>query len=57
LKFARERRQPQGGKIDFLMHIEEADTYYEVEVMLGALARPIRESAVFGRIDAAAHLL
>jgi len=37
LKFARERRQPQGGKIDFLMHIEEADTYYEVEVMLGAL--------------------
>jgi len=34
---ARERRQPQGGKIDFLMHVEEADTYYEVEVMLGAL--------------------
>jgi hypothetical protein len=34
---ARERRQPQGGKIDFLMHLEEADTYYEVEVMLGVL--------------------
>lgn len=34
---ARERRQPQGGKIDFLLYSEEADTYYEVEVMLGAL--------------------
>jgi hypothetical protein len=33
----RERRQPQGGKIDFLMYSEEADTYYEVEVMLGVL--------------------
>ncbi len=34
---ARERRQPQGGKIDFLMHLEETDTFYEIEVMLGAL--------------------
>jgi len=35
--FARERRQPSGGKIDFLMHLEETDTFYEVEVMLGIL--------------------
>ena len=34
---ARERRQPVGGKIDFLMYSEEDGTYYEVEVMLGAL--------------------
>jgi hypothetical protein len=34
---ARERRQPSGGKIDFLMYAEEEGTYYEVEVMLGAL--------------------
>jgi hypothetical protein len=34
---ARERRQPIGGKIDFLMYSEEDGTYYEVEVMLGAL--------------------
>lgn len=34
---ARERRQPFGGKIDFLMHLAETDTFYEVEVMLGAL--------------------
>lgn len=34
---ARERRQPFGGKIDFLMYSEEDGTYYEVEVMLGAL--------------------
>jgi hypothetical protein len=35
--FARERRQPSGGKIDFLMHLEETKTFYSVEVMLGAL--------------------
>ena len=34
---SRERRQPQGGRIDFLMYSEEVETYYEVEVMLGAL--------------------
>ena len=34
---SRERRQPQGGKIDFLMYSEEEKTYYEIEVMLGAL--------------------
>jgi hypothetical protein len=34
---SRERRQPQGGKIDFLMYSQEAETYYEVEVMLGTL--------------------
>jgi hypothetical protein len=34
---SRERRQPQGGKIDFLMYSQEVETYYEVEVMLGAL--------------------
>jgi hypothetical protein len=34
---ARERRQPQGGKIDFLLYSQEAETYYEVEVMLGTL--------------------
>lgn len=33
----REHRQPIGGRIDFLMHDAEAETYYEVEVMLGAL--------------------
>jgi hypothetical protein len=35
--FSRERRQPTGGKIDFLLYSESADTYYEVEVMLGTL--------------------
>lgn len=34
---ARERRQPRAGNIDFLMHLAETDTFYEVEVMLGAL--------------------
>lgn len=34
---ARERRQPHGGKIDFLMHLEETDTFYSIEVMLGTL--------------------
>lgn len=34
---SRERRQPYGGKIDFLMYSEEEKTYYEVEVMLGVL--------------------
>ena len=33
----REHRQPVGGRIDFLLRNAEADTYYEVEVMLGAL--------------------
>jgi hypothetical protein len=32
---SKERRQPQGGKIDFLMYDQE-ETYYEVEVMLGS---------------------
>jgi hypothetical protein len=34
---SKERRQPQGGKIDFLMYSDEEKTYYEVEVMLGTL--------------------
>jgi hypothetical protein len=34
---SREHRQPVGGRIDFLMHDDEAETYYEVEVMLGEL--------------------
>lgn len=33
----REHRQPVGGRIDFLMRDAEQETYYEVEVMLGAL--------------------
>jgi hypothetical protein len=33
----REHRQPVGGRIDFLMRDAEGETYYEVEVMLGAL--------------------
>lgn len=33
----RERRQPTGGRIDFLMHDPETQTMFEVEVMLGAL--------------------
>jgi hypothetical protein len=33
----REHRQPAGGRIDFLMRDAEAETYYEVEIMLGAL--------------------
>jgi hypothetical protein len=32
---AREHRQPIGGRIDFLMRDSEAETYYEVEIMLG----------------------
>jgi hypothetical protein len=32
---AREHRQPIGGRIDFLMRDAEAETYYEVEIMLG----------------------
>jgi hypothetical protein len=32
----REHRQPIGGRIDFLMRDTEAETFYEVEVMLGA---------------------
>lgn len=33
----RETRQPVGGKIDFLLHDAEEETFYEVEVMLGKL--------------------
>src|ERR1700747_2243743 len=33
----REHRQPVGGRIDFLMRDAEGETYYEVEVMLGAV--------------------
>jgi hypothetical protein len=33
----REHRQPVGGRIDFLMRDAEQETYYEIEVMLGAL--------------------
>ncbi len=33
----REHRQPTGGRIDFLMIDAEGETYYEVEIMLGAL--------------------
>lgn len=34
---SREHRQPVGGRIDFLMRDENDESYYEVEVMLGAL--------------------
>ena len=34
---SREHRQPVGGRIDFLMRGDDGETYYEVEVMLGAL--------------------
>lgn len=33
----RERSQPTGGRIDFLMHDPDAETRYEVELMLGSL--------------------
>ena len=33
----REHRQPAGGRIDFLLRDAEAETYYEVEIMLGVL--------------------
>jgi hypothetical protein len=33
----REHRQPLGGRIDFLMRAPESETFYEIEVMLGAL--------------------
>jgi len=32
----RERRQPTGGRIDFLLHDPEIQTMYEVEIQLGA---------------------
>jgi hypothetical protein len=32
-----EHRQPIGGRIDFLMRDTESETFYEVEIMLGAL--------------------
>lgn len=34
---SREHRQPSGGRIDFLMKNVEDDTFYEVELMLGAV--------------------
>ena len=34
---SREHRQPYGGRIDFLMHHAETDSFYEVEIMLGTL--------------------
>jgi hypothetical protein len=33
----REKSQPSGGRIDFLMYDAEAETRYEVELMLGAV--------------------
>ena len=33
----KEHQQPMGGRIDFLMYDADDDTYYELEVMLGAL--------------------
>lgn len=33
----KEHHQPLGGRIDFLMRNAEAETYYEVEIMLGSL--------------------
>ncbi len=33
----RERSQPTGGRIDFLMYNPEAETRYEIEIMLGAV--------------------
>lgn len=33
----RERSQPSGGRIDFLMYDPEDDTRYEIEIMLGTL--------------------
>ena len=35
--FSQEYAQPTGGRIDFLLYDRDTDTYYEVEVMLGAL--------------------
>lgn len=32
----RERKQPSGGRIDFLLHDPETETMYEVEIMLGS---------------------
>lgn len=43
----REHNQPQGGRIDFLMRDLEAETYYEVEVMLG----PLDESHIIRTIE------
>src|SRR6266852_736268 len=33
----KEHRQTSGGRIDFLMYDDEADLFYEIEVMLGEL--------------------
>jgi hypothetical protein len=35
--FQKERKQPTGGRIDFLMYEPEEQTRYEIEVMLGTL--------------------
>lgn len=35
--FRRERLQPSGGRIDFLMSDPETETRYEIEIMLGSL--------------------
>ncbi len=34
---SKEHTQPSGGRIDFLMLDREAETFYEIEIMLGAL--------------------
>lgn len=34
--YERERRQPTGGRLDFLLHDPENQTMYEVEIQLGA---------------------
>lgn len=34
---SRERRQPSGGRIDFLMYNPESEVRYEIEIMLGKL--------------------
>jgi hypothetical protein len=36
LRVLRERRQSSGGRLDFLLHDAEAETMYEVEIMLGS---------------------
>lgn len=36
LRVLRERRQSSGGRLDFLLHDADAETMYEVEIMLGS---------------------
>ena len=33
----KEHKQASGGRIDFLMYDDEADLFYEIEIMLGTL--------------------